>query len=70
MRILLVEDNRRLSSSLVSALEEDGYAVDAAYDGPSGEEAAAEPAYDLVLLDIMLPGKDGLEVCLRSARGA
>jgi Response regulators consisting of a CheY-like receiver domain and a winged-helix DNA-binding domain len=67
MRILLVEDNRRLSSSLSSALEEDGYAVDAAYDGPSGEEAALAPAYDLVLLDIMLPGKDGLEVC-RSLR--
>jgi DNA-binding response OmpR family regulator len=67
MRILLVEDNRRFSSSLAMALEEDGYAVDAAYDGPSGEEAALEPAYDLVLLDIMLPGKDGLEVC-RSLR--
>ncbi len=63
MRILLVEDNRRLSDSLRLTLEEDGYAVDAAYDGNDGEEMGLVPSYDIIILDIMLPGKDGLEVC-------
>jgi DNA-binding response OmpR family regulator len=70
MRILLVEDNRRLSDSLRMILQEDGYAVDTAYDGIDGEEAGLLPGYDVIILDIMLPGKDGLEVCreLRNRR--
>ena len=67
MRILLVEDNRRLSDSLRRNLTDDGYAVDAAYDGDEGEEMAEFTAYDLIILDVMLPRKDGLEVC-RSLR--
>ena len=63
MRVLLIEDNRRLSDSLRITLEEDGYAVDAAYDGIDGEEMGLVPSYDVIILDIMLPGKDGLEVC-------
>ena len=63
MRVLLVEDNRRLSDSLRATLEEDGYAVDTAYDGMDGEEMGLIPSYDIIILDIMLPGKDGLEVC-------
>jgi DNA-binding response OmpR family regulator len=63
VRILLVEDNRRLSDSLRTTLEEDGYAVDTAYDGMDGEEMGLIPSYDIIILDIMLPGKDGLEVC-------
>lgn len=63
MRILLVEDNKRLSDSLRATLEEDGYAVDTAYDGLDGEEMGLIPGYDIIILDIMLPGKDGLEVC-------
>ncbi|MBE3038499.1 MAG: response regulator transcription factor [Chloroflexi bacterium] len=63
MRILLVEDNRRLSESLRLTLEEDGYAVDTAYDGLDGEEMGLISSYDIIILDIMLPGKDGLEVC-------
>jgi DNA-binding response OmpR family regulator len=70
MRILLVEDNRRLSESLRMTLEEDGYAVDAAYDGLDGEEMGLISSYDIIILDIMLPGKNGLEVCreLRNQR--
>jgi len=70
MRILLVEDNRRLSDSLRMILQEDGYAVDTAYDGIDGEEAGLLPGYDVIILDVMLPGKDGLEVCkeLRNRR--
>ena len=70
MRILLVEDNHRLSDSLRLILQDDGYAVDTAYDGPEGEEAGMISGYDVIILDIMLPGKNGLEVCreLRNRR--
>jgi DNA-binding response OmpR family regulator len=70
MRLLLVEDNKRLSDSLRMTLEDDGYAVDVAYDGLDGEEMGLMDAYDIVILDIMLPGKDGIEVCkaLRNKR--
>jgi len=67
MRILLIEDNHRLSDSLRATLNEDGYAVDAAYDGLEGEEMALLTPYDIIVLDIMLPKRDGIEVC-RSLR--
>jgi DNA-binding response OmpR family regulator len=67
MRILVVEDNRRLSDSLRRTLVEDGYAVDAAYDGVEGEEMAEFTPYDAIVLDVMLPKRDGIEVC-RSLR--
>jgi DNA-binding response OmpR family regulator len=63
MRILVVEDNRRLNTSLKTSLEEDGYAVDAAYDGEEGEDFALAAPYDLILLDVMLPKKDGFSLC-------
>jgi DNA-binding response OmpR family regulator len=70
MRILLVEDNRRLSESLCRTLEDDGYAVDTAFDGLDGEEMGLGNGYDVIILDLMLPGKDGMEVCreLRNRR--
>ena len=70
MRILLVEDNRRLNASLRMSLIDDGYAVDPAYDGVEGQELAELTPYDAIILDVMLPKKDGLEVCsdLRRAR--
>ena len=67
MRILLVEDNQRLSDSLRRSLSDDGYAVDVAYDGQEGEELAEITPYDLIILDVMLPRKNGFEVC-RSLR--
>ena len=63
MRILVVEDNKRLSDSLRMTLEDDGYAIDVAYDGLDGEEMARMGTYDVIILDIMLPQKDGLSVC-------
>jgi DNA-binding response OmpR family regulator len=63
VRILLVEDNRRLNNSLKTSLVDDGYAVDSAYDGEDGEELAGIYPYDAIILDIMLPRKDGLDVC-------
>ncbi len=70
MRILLVEDNRQLSDSLRRVLVEDGYAVDTAFDGIEGEELASFTPYDAMILDIMLPKRDGIQVCraLRSQR--
>jgi DNA-binding response OmpR family regulator len=67
MRILLVEDNRRLHQSLKLSLSDDGYAVDSAFDGIEAEEWGLLYEYDAIILDIMLPGKDGYEVC-RSLR--
>ncbi len=63
MRILLVEDNRRLSDSLRLSLVDDGYVVDAAYDGQEGEELAELTPYDAIILDVMLPRRSGIEVC-------
>jgi DNA-binding response OmpR family regulator len=63
VRILLVEDNRQLSQSLRLSLEEDGYAVDAAYDGGQAEALAVGAVFDIIVLDILLPGKDGLQLC-------
>jgi len=63
MRILIVEDNRRLNSSLKRSLGEDGFAVDSAFNGPEGEEFAELTGYDAIILDVMLPEKDGLAVC-------
>lgn len=63
MRILVVEDNHRLSSSLQMNLAHEGYSVDTAYDGQEGQDLAELAPYDLILLDILLPKKDGLEVC-------
>lgn len=70
MHILVVEDNKRLSDSLKRVLEDDGYSIDTAYNGLDGEEMALLGNYDILILDIMLPEKDGLAVCrdLRNKR--
>src|SRR2546423_13375418 len=70
MRILLVEDDHRLAASLRRNLGEAGIATDAVHDGEEGLEAAQLVPYDVILLDVMLPGLDGLEVSrrLRQAR--
>lgn len=63
MRILVVEDNHRLNDSLKMNLVHEGYSVDVAYDGQEGQDLAELTPYDLIILDILLPRKDGLEVC-------
>ena len=59
MRILVVEDNAKLAGHLRRGLAESGYVVDVATDGIDGRHMAIEGNYDLVLLDVMLPGADG-----------
>ena len=64
-RILLVEDEPGLVMTLTDRLANEGYAVESRMDGESGLTAALEGAYDLVILDLMLPKKSGIEVCRR-----
>ncbi len=63
MRILVVEDNRRLATALKSCLEDETYAVDLAYDGQEGIDFAQVTPYDAIVLDVMLPVRNGFEVC-------
>jgi two-component system OmpR family response regulator len=63
MRVLVVEDELRMAALLKRGLQEDGYAVDVASTGTDAVWQATEFGYDAVLLDLMLPGLDGVEVC-------
>jgi len=70
MRILVVEDEHRLAAVLTQGLTEQGYAVDLAHDGEAGLGLAELEPYDLLVLDVLLPGLDGLALCRRlRARG-
>lgn len=63
MRVLLVEDEQGAAKMLAKGLREESYAVDVAGDGEKALEQAYLNDYDLIILDVMLPGKDGFEVC-------
>jgi DNA-binding response OmpR family regulator len=63
MRILLVEDDAHLNQTLKKSLVEEGYAVDVEYDGMEGERYAESTPYDAIILDLLLPRKDGIAVC-------
>src|SRR5262249_27984398 len=63
MRLLLVEDDRRMSRFIARGLRERAYAVDTAADGESALYQAAVNDYDAIILDVMIPGRDGFEVC-------
>ena len=64
-KILFVEDEPKLGASVRNELTEQGFSVDLAYDGRTGESMFKSTAYDLVLLDINLPYINGLELCRR-----
>ncbi len=72
MRVLVVEDEVKVASFIRRALEEESYAIDVCGDGAQGLDMAREGCYDLVILDLMLPGMSGLEVlmALRKAQVA
>ena len=63
MRVLVVEDEVRTAGLLRRGLSEEGYSIDIAVDGPDAVWRASEFSYDAVVLDVMLPGCDGIEVC-------
>ena len=70
MYILVVEDERRLAQVVRKVLEEEGHTVDVAHDGEEGLAMAMDGSHDVILLDVLLPGIDGFEVCrsLRASR--
>ena len=63
MRILLVDDDKRFCDTVKRGLEENAYAVDCVHDGDDGYYYAETTPYDLIILDVMMPKKNGLEVC-------
>jgi heavy metal response regulator len=63
MRILVIEDERKIASFIKRGLREEGYTVDTAFDGEEGYRLTAENDYALIILDIMLPKKDGITLC-------
>ncbi|MGW6786072.1 response regulator transcription factor [Streptomyces sp. NPDC054987] len=65
MRVLVVEDERRLAVALQRGLQSEGFSVDLAHDGPQGLWMATQHHYDLIVLDIMLPGLNGYRVCAK-----
>jgi DNA-binding response OmpR family regulator len=62
MRLLLIEDELKLSEALLVILEDYQYSVDVAYDGESGQDMAETGIYDAIILDRMLPAKEGIQV--------
>jgi DNA-binding response OmpR family regulator len=69
MRVLVVEDEKRIAAALRRGLEAEGYAVDVALTGTDGLWLAQEHRYDVIVLDIMLPGINGYQICARLRDG-
>lgn len=63
MRILVVEDEHRIANTIKKGLEQERFAVDVAYEGVAGFDLASSEEYDAIVLDLMLPGMDGLTIC-------
>ncbi len=63
MRVLIVEDNPKMAEAVQRGLREHGFAADVSLTGYEGEDLAAVEPYDLVILDLMLPDRDGVEIC-------
>lgn len=63
MKILIIEDEKKIADSIKKGLLQERYVVDIAYDGGSGYDLASGEVYDLIILDLMLPVIDGLEIC-------
>jgi DNA-binding response OmpR family regulator len=63
MKILIIEDEHLIATSLKKGLEQEHYTVDIAFDGLEGYDLAASGEYDIILLDLMLPGLDGISIC-------
>lgn len=63
MKILVIEDEHKIANSIKKGLEHENYVVDVAYDGITGFDLAVSEEYDLLILDRLLPGMEGMEVC-------
>jgi two-component system, OmpR family, response regulator len=69
MRILVVEDEHKIANSIKQGLEQEGFAVDVVYTGSEGYDYATTEAYDLIILDLMLPDMSGMEICTNLRNG-
>ena len=69
MKLLVVEDDKKIATTVKRGLEAEGFIVDVAFDGTDGLWMATEGSYDAIVLDLMLPGRNGFQVCadLRNA---
>jgi len=65
MRILIVEDEHKIAAAIKKGLEQENFAVDVAYDGEEGYDFASTEEYSVIVLDIMLPKLNGIEICAR-----
>ncbi len=65
MRVLVIEDEHKIASAIKKGLEQESYAVDVAFSGNSGYDLAVSESYDLIILDILLPEMDGIEICTK-----
>ena len=63
MKVLIVEDEHKIANLIKQGLEQERFVVDVAYDGTSGFDFASSEPYDVIILDRLLPGTDGLEIC-------
>lgn len=63
MKILIIEDEKKIADSIKKGLTQESFAVDVAYDGTKGCDLAITEDYDVIILDLMLPGMDGMQIC-------
>lgn len=63
MRVLIIEDEHKIANSIKRGLEQESFVVDVAYDGEQGFDLASSENYDVIILDLLLPKMDGLEIC-------
>jgi DNA-binding response OmpR family regulator len=63
MRVLVIEDEHKIANAIKKGLHRESYAVDLVHDGIEGYDLAAAEQFDVIILDIMLPGMDGIEIC-------
>src|SRR3989304_10098478 len=70
VRILVVEDEHKIANSIKKGLEQESFAVDVAYDGEEGFDLASSEEYGVIILDLMLPGMDGVAICKKLREGA
>lgn len=63
MKLLVIEDEHRIAAAIKKGLEQEHYVVDVAYDGAEGFDLASDEPYDAIILDLMLPGMDGITIC-------